>query len=93
MKKTSIIILLAMAMLLMVFTVACEGDSQDPSDENSRQLDTDDDVEAARGSDTTESFNFDNVTLDDWLELAQTDDASFRGSSIDMDNLVSASGN
>jgi len=93
MKKTSIIILLALAMLMMVFTVACEDESQTPSGtEDSRQLDdAGDDIEAARGSDTAEGFNFDNVTLDDWLRIAEPDDASFRGTDVDWDNMVSAS--
>jgi len=96
MKKTSIIILLTLTMVLLVFTVACGDDSKAPSEtEDSRQLDDDgDDVEAARGSDTSGAFNFDNVTFDDWLEVSTPDDdASFRGSSVDLDNMVSASDN
>ena len=97
MKKTSII-LLTLAMILMVFTVACGDDSKSPADkeaEDSRQLDDDgDDVEAARGSDTSGTFNFDNVTFDDWQKLAEPDDeASFRGSAIDDENLVKKDAN
>ena len=98
MKKTSIIILLALAMGLMIFTVACEGESPSlPDTEASIPFDvaddTEDDVEAARGSETPRAFNFDNVTFDDWLRAAEPDDASYRGTVIDKDNLVSAAGN
>jgi len=94
MKKTSFIILLALVMALMVFAVACDGDSPPPSDPpDSIPLDKDgdggDDNEAARGSAT---FNFDNITFDDWLKAAETDDASFKKTAIDLDSLVSADG-
>jgi len=95
MKKKSIFILLALAMILTVFTVACGDDSKAPSDEDSKQLDDDgDDVEAARGSDTSGAYNFDNITFDDWQDLAEPDDdASFRGSAIDKNDLVKKDGN
>ena len=96
MKKKSLIILLALTMILMVFSVACGDKSKAPSDtaEDSRQLDDDgDDVEAARGSDTSDQYNFDNVTFDDWQNMSEPDDASFRGSSIDKDSLAIKDGN
>jgi len=85
-------------MLLMMFAVACGADSPPPADTgDSRPLDnadeTGDEEEAAKSSDSG-GFNFDSITLDDWLEVGEPDGASFRGSSsIDMDNLKSASDN
>ena len=96
MKRTWII-LLALAMIMMMFAVACGEEKPDSSDTvESKQLDVDEDdgeVEAARGSDSSEGFNFDNVTLDDWLELSGADDASFRGTAKDTSGWVSADSN
>jgi len=91
MNKKSITILLALAMVLMLFAVACGDDSKTSSDaDDSRQLDDGDEVEAARGSDTSGEFNFEKITLDDWIRIGEPDDASYRGTSFDKDNLVSA---
>ena len=98
MKKT-IMILLVLAMMLTVFAVACGNDTKPaPANEDSRTLDdageAEDEVEAARGSDTAGAFNFDDVTLDDWLRVAESDEgASFRGTDIDLSNMKSADGN
>ena len=95
MKKT-IMILLVLAMMLTVFAVACGNDAKPaPANEDSRTLDdADDNVEAARGSDSAGEYNFDNVTFDDWQKIAEPDDgASFRGTAIDMDSLVKKDAN
>ena len=96
MKRTWII-LLVLAMMMAVFAVACGEEKPDTSaTTDSRQLEVDEDdgdIEAARGSDTSGGFNFDNVTLDDWLALAEPDDAAFRGASKDTSDWASAEGN
>jgi len=90
MKKT-IMILLVLAMMLTVFAVACGNDAK-PAPEDSRTMDdTDDDVEAARGSADTGEFNFDNITLEDWIRIGEPDEGvSYRGTAFDTNNLVSA---
>ena len=91
--KKAIMILLVLAMMLTVFAVACGNDAK-PAPEDSRTLDDTDDVEAARGSDSAGAFNFDDVTLEDWLRVAEPDEgASFRGTDIDLGNMKSAAGN
>jgi len=93
MNKKSITILLALAMILMLFAVACGDDSKKASDaDDSRQLDDGDDVEAARGSGTSGGYDFDSLTLEDWQKAGEPDDASFRGSAFDKDNAASMDG-
>ena len=89
-------ILLVLAMMLTVFAVACGNDAKPATEsEDSRTLDdADDDVEAARGSDNAGAYNYDNITFDDWQNIAEPDDdASFRGTAIDKDSLVKKDGN
>ena len=93
MKKT-IMILLVLAMMLTVFAVACGNDAK-PAPEDSRTLDdtddTDDDVEAARGSANAGEYNFDDITLEDWIRIGEPDEGvSYRGTAFDTNNLVSA---
>ena len=90
MKKT-IMILLVLAMMLTVFAVACGNDAK-PAPEDSRTMDdADDDVEAARGSADAGEFNFDNITLEDWIRIGEPDEGvSYRGTAFDTNNLVSA---
>ena len=88
MKKT-IMILLVLAMMLTVFAVACGNDAK-PAAEDSRTLDDNDDVEAARGSANSGGYDFDGITLEDWQRVGAPDDeASFRGSAFDTSNLES----
>jgi len=98
MKKTWIIIL-ALAMMLMVFTVACgEEEPTASNNSDSRQLDVDDDdaeddVEAARGSNPSGEITFDIDKLGEVLESSGSDDASFRGTARDTSDWASAGGN
>ena len=94
--KRSWIIILALAMLLVVFTVACGEDGAAPSDiSDSRQLDFDEDdgdVETARSSNPTREYNFDIEKLEELLVLSESDEASFRGTARDMSDWASAAG-
>ena len=96
MKKTWMIIL-ALTMLLMVFTVACGEAGPAASDaQDSRQLEIDEDngdVEAARTSDSSGEINFDEAILVDLLALSGSDDASFRGTARDTSGWASAGNN
>jgi len=95
MKKTTII-LLVLAMVLVVFTVGCgEKDSASSDSQASRLLgDGNDDIEAARGSDSyiginVDDINLEGVTLDDINMFDDSDGATFKRAEINMDNLVS----
>ena len=98
MKKTWIIIL-TLAMLLVVFTVACgEEEPVASNTSESRQLDVDDDneaddVETARSSNSSGEFNFDIEKLEDLIKESGSDDASFRGTARDTSDWASAGGN
>jgi len=99
MKKT-VIILIALAMMLMVFAVGC-GEDDTPATDSPDSIpmnlddDSDDDNEIARGSDSSGviKFNLEGATLDDINMRDDSDDTQYRRSTIDMDNLVSAKDN
>jgi len=95
--KKSWIIVLALAMLLVVFTVACGESGPAPSEiSGSRQLDIDvddNDVETARSSNPSGEYNFDIEKLEELLKLSESDDASFRGTARDTSGWASAGDN